>query len=136
MTDDKPSTLLEKFLGLMGILLGIGLTTILMMMTIVPLSQQAKTWLKTGVIPPKDLYWYTADVKCAATNWQAKGWEGMDLCRPNYIHFTDWVGVDRIINFVFDLHVAVIAIVILAAAWWLLIATIEWWHSRNSRSGL
>jgi hypothetical protein len=43
----------------------------------------------------------------------------MDLCRPEYIKFSDWIGVDRILNYLFDVHllvVAVLAVIVTQAA--------------------
>jgi len=90
-----------------------------------PLLDQALSWLKTGVVPERDLFWATADVRCEATGYQAKGFEGMELCRPDYIHFTDWVGIDRIINYVFDIHIALTTSACLAFLWWGLFALLE-----------
>lgn len=85
-----------------------GWTIGFIMTCVLPVYQQALSWLKTGVVPPRDLYWFFADVSCAATNWQAEGFEGMELCRPDYIEFTDWVGVDQILNWFYDLHVGIV----------------------------
>ena len=65
-------------------------------------------WLRHGIWYERDLFWMVADVSCAKTNWIAEGFKGMDLCRQNNIKFTDWVGVNRIINWLFDLHVVFI----------------------------
>ncbi len=83
------------------------LWSVAMLAVVVVIFYQFLSWLQFGVVPDRDLYWATAEVKCAATDWQPRGWEGMDLCRPDYIQFTDWVGVDRIINYLFDLHIAI-----------------------------
>ena len=52
------------------------------------------------------------------------GFDGMTLCRPDRMHFTDWVGVDRILNYVFDMNIAAIAGLGLFFVWWLVIAII------------
>src|SRR4051812_25911338 len=56
-----------------------------------PLGDQVMTWLKTGNIPPRDLYWAIAGETCAITNGQWKVPVGKDTCRTIYIQFTGWV---------------------------------------------
>jgi hypothetical protein len=75
---------------------------------VLPVFLQIFTWLKTGIYPEKDLYWLFADVSCAATDFRSAGFNGKDLCRLDYIEFTDWVGANKIINWMFDLHVGVV----------------------------
>jgi hypothetical protein len=84
-----------------------------------PLFDQIRSWLKEGRAPARDVYWFLADPVCAATAWRARGWQGMDLCRETYIHFTDWVGLDMILNYLCGFHVAIFGAV---AAFILLVA--------------
>lgn len=42
------------------------------------------------------------------------GFDGMDLCRQAPIIFTGWVGADRILDFVCELHVSVLTVAALA----------------------
>ena len=65
------------------------------------------TWLQTGVFPERDLLWLMSDSSCYNTGWVAKGFEGMDACRLHEIYVTDWVGVNKIINWFFDLQLLV-----------------------------
>ena len=104
---------------MIGFIMGFIITCIL------PVFQQIKTWLKTGIFPEKDLYWFFADVSCAATNFQAAGFQGMDLCRPNYIEFTDWVGVNKIINWIFDLHIGVVFLLLSLFVFWIVFQVLE-----------
>jgi hypothetical protein len=67
----------------------------------------ALTWLQTGVFPERDLLWLMSDSSCYNTGWVAKGFEGMDACRLHEIYVTDWVGVNKIINWFFDLQLLV-----------------------------
>ena len=87
--------------------------------------QQIVGWLKTGIFPPRDLYWSFADVSCAATGWKAQGFTGMDVCRVDHIEFTDWVGVNRIFNWVFDIHTGILFLVASSAIYFLVIAILE-----------
>jgi hypothetical protein len=107
-------TLFEKFLEGLAALTWIAAWLFIVM----PIFSQALSWLKVGIIPKRDLFWVTAGVKCEATGYKAKGFEGMDLCRPDYIHFSDWAGVDSIINYIFDVHIAVIMVICIAFFWW------------------
>lgn len=124
MTGEKVSfraRAIEKIvygLGLVSLIVGI-------MWIFKPLFDQAISWLKTGTIPERDLFWATADVRCAATGGQARGWDGMELCRPDSIHFTDWVGVNQVLNYAFDIHIAVVTFVGLAVFWWVVMAVLD-----------
>jgi hypothetical protein len=73
--------------------------------------QQGITWLETGVAPPRDLFWLSAPTDCAATGGVTTTFiEGKDLCREDVRDFTDLVGRNRIVNWLFDLHLALLAI--------------------------
>ena len=78
----------------------------------------ASVWLKSGVFPERDLLWWLSDPRCDATNWVARGFEGMDACRLAYIDVTDMVGLDKIINWFLDLN--------LVTAWLLLSFFVFW----------
>jgi len=86
-----------------------------------PLFNQAASWLRTGAMPERDLFWATASDRCEATQWYALGWEGKDLCRPDSIHFTEWVGANEILNYVFDVNIAVVALIGLVIFWQLVL---------------
>ena len=62
------------------------------------------TWLQTGVFPERDLLWLMSEPSCNYTGWVAKGFEGKDVCRLQEIYVTDWVGVNKIINWFLDLQ--------------------------------
>lgn len=65
------------------------------------------TWLKTGVFPERDLLWLMSDPSCYYTDWVIKGLEGKDACRLDEIYVTDWVGLNKIINWFLDLQLFV-----------------------------
>lgn len=44
-------------------------------------THAAKFWLMTGTFGEIDLYWFVADTSCLATDFRARGFEGMTLCR-------------------------------------------------------
>lgn len=117
----KAQRIVEKIVQVFGF----ATLIIAMLFILKPLFEQALSWLKTGIIPERDLFWATADVRCEATGYQAKGFEGMEICRPDYIHFTDWVGIDRIINYAFDIHIALTTSACLAFFWWGLFVLLE-----------
>ncbi|WP_209834297.1 hypothetical protein [Ruegeria sp. HKCCE3926] len=77
-----------------------------------PVMGQALEWLREGHVQPRDGFWLYALYEC-----------GESWCRPSYLTLTDWVGVNRIINWVLDLHVAIYAMVVatlgygIAVAW-------------------
>ena len=67
----------------------------------------AFTWLQKGVFPERDLLWLMSEPSCYYTDWVIKGLEGMDACRLDEIYVTDWVGVNKIINWFFDLQLLI-----------------------------
>jgi hypothetical protein len=73
---------------------------------VVPLFQQIGSWLQFGAVPDRDLYWFLADSFCDRTGWVGQGWEGKDICRDPSNYETGWVGLDSIIDFVMNMHVA------------------------------
>lgn len=81
------------------------------------LIEQTRHWLKYGRLPERDLHWLFADSGCAATSWKHIGFAGKDYCRPDYVQFTDWIGVNKVLNYVFDQNllwlVLVLVIVVL-----------------------
>ncbi|WP_041768278.1 hypothetical protein [Pseudovibrio sp. FO-BEG1] len=110
MIDDKKK-LREDAIEIGVYVLIIALVVFAVSFIFLPIFDQAVSWLKTGTIPDRDLFWFTANVSCAATGGYARGWEGMDLCRPDSIYFTDWVGVNTILNYAFDVHIAIVAVI-------------------------
>jgi len=55
---------------------------------------QAVVWLQHGYIPVRDGFWLFALAEC-----------GESWCRPEGLTLTDWVGFNRIISWILDLHV-------------------------------
>lgn len=78
---------------------------------------QGFAWLKTGVVPDRDLFWLLADTKCQATGWTAMGWTGMDACREPYWHISDWVGLNQLVNWAADIHLSIVSAVFGLAVW-------------------
>jgi hypothetical protein len=44
----------------------------------------------------------------------------MDLCRQDYIYFTGWVGLDKLLNSIFSIHIAIISLAAIIVFWLLL----------------
>lgn len=84
---------------------------------------QALGWLEHGHLPPRDGLWLYTLAECGE-NW----------CRPESLTPTDWVGVNRIVNSIMELHVAFYAVFIgwisygVAVAW---AESIENWKARE-----
>lgn len=89
----------------LGILSFVGL-----LIAAVPSVNQAWVWLATGVAPQRDIFWLLSPSKCAQTGLNDLGWTGKDLCRVEMYHFTDMAGLDKLLHWAFDQHVAAIAI--------------------------
>jgi hypothetical protein len=85
------SNLIASVLGVITFICGV-------IFIVRPIYDQIYSWLKTGYAPVRDLHWAVAPVSCSATNYQPKGFRGMDLCREDYVDFTGWIGLDRILN--------------------------------------
>lgn len=109
MSEDSLKNARAKIKELRDQSLALGIMGLLLVIVGVP-CYQAIVWLKNGVWPEVDLFFLTAPVSCAETNWEAKGFEGMRICTVRYHNFTEWVGVDKIINWVFDVHVSLLAL--------------------------
>ena len=122
-----PSTVQDRLLPAVkgfGYILGFIWLILGIMMVFMPFFQQVQHWLQYGEIPHRDLYWFLAEPSCEGTNWQARGWEGMDICRDPTMLTTGWIGFDKISAFILDLHTAVIFIggtilLMLVGAWFL-----------------
>ena len=85
----------------------------------------AFTWLETGVFPERDLLWLMSESSCYNTGWIAKGFEGLDACRLEEIYVTDWVGLNKILNWFFDLQLFLSWLVICIICLGLIIAMRE-----------
>tara|TARA_R110000744_G_C19110477_1_gene534684 strand:- start:260 stop:643 length:384 start_codon:yes stop_codon:yes gene_type:complete len=101
------STLIDSIGNLMVILfsgiVSLGLVIAVVLGGLFP----AFTWLQKGVFPERDLLWLMSEPSCYYTDWVIKGLEGMDACRLDEIYVTDWVGVNKIINWFFDLQLLI-----------------------------
>lgn len=99
---------LTKGYALMGAVYGfIGAILFAGLIIFIGVSQQLMAWLKEGVWVERDLLWALADVRCEETGWKSKGFEGMVICREDYVTWVDWVGVNKIINWFLDLHISI-----------------------------
>ncbi|MFV1494901.1 hypothetical protein VW040_01095 [Phaeobacter sp. JH85H1] len=125
----KISNLFEDFLILITQLAfwayALALMFIVMVGLALPLAAQALEWLQDGAASPRDGFWLYALAEC-----------GEGSCRPLSVAPTDWVGVNRIINWIMDLHVAAYIIVVgwigyaLALAW---AESLGDWKAREAR---
>ena len=83
---------------------------LIMILPIIGAFDQATIWLKTGTAPPRDLFWLTAPEVCAESYGKGlKGFASKDLCRPSQIDFTEWVGMNKILNQVYDINLLVLS---------------------------
>lgn len=102
---------------------------------VITFIDQVASWLRYGTMPQRDVFWAVSDTACEATNWQDKGWEGKDICRLAHIDFTDWVGLNKILNSIFDLHIAVVSFLLFVIALVIISSAIDAlfypkeWHS-------
>lgn len=126
---EKISNLFEDFLILITQFAFWVYVLALMFMVMVglalPLAAQALEWLQDGAASPRDGFWLHALSEC-----------GEGSCRPLFVAPTDWVGVNRIINWIMDQHVAAYIIVV---GWIGYGLALEWaeklgdWKAREAR---
>ena len=81
---------------------------------------QVLSWLRYGNIPERDGFWLYAIYICA-----------QQPCRPEFLEITNWVGVDKFLNWVLDLHVIVYSVLVLAASHGILL---DWQGAVNRRT--
>ncbi len=74
----------------------------------VPLFQ-CLGWLREGQWKERDIYFLLSEQRCQATEWQPLGAEGQDLCRQDFFEFSDWAGLNTLINGIADIHLAFFA---------------------------
>jgi hypothetical protein len=103
------SAILTICIVLLRLLSGLLTIVIALLFIVKPVFDQIYSWLQTWRAPIRDLHWAISPVACSMTAYQAEGWRGMDLCREDYIHFRGWIGLDEILNWIFDVHIAIIA---------------------------
>ena len=78
-------------------------------------------WMEHGYFPDRDLLFWFSDVSCKLTDWKDEGFTGMDICRKNEVFFTDWIGLNKILNLLAEVNLFIyavlfsIAIVVLTA---------------------
>lgn len=99
--------------------------------TAIPLTRLIHEWLVHGVVHEYDLYWYMADMSCAATGFIQRGFEGMTLCREEF-DLTQLVGLNKILKFIFDIPVFFLTPVVGGLLLWaymgLVKAFADWYH--------
>jgi len=69
-------------------------------------------WLQNGYFPERDLKFLLSNSSCEHTDWKAIGFEGMDICRREFIYFTEWVGLNRILNGLAEVNLAILIFLI------------------------
>ena len=71
------------------------------------LLRQAKVWLKTGYWVEMDLLWAFSDKNCLAKVGRDLWSEARDGCRPDSIPVSDWIGLNRAVDWFLEMHIAV-----------------------------
>jgi len=72
------------------------------------LLEPSVIWLGTGDFPERDLLWLKSSPNCEASIWSDIFSGESDLCRSSYIQFTDAVGLNKIIHWLFDQNLLLI----------------------------
>jgi len=66
------------------------------------LFEPAILWLGSGTFPERDLFWLIGSPSCESSIWDVFSGSS-DACRRSYIEFTEAVGLNKIVNWFFDL---------------------------------
>ncbi|MDA7816443.1 hypothetical protein N9A27_07470 [Porticoccaceae bacterium] len=64
--------------------------------------EPAILWLGSGTFPERDLFWLIGSPSCESSIWDFFSGSS-DACRRSYIEFTEAVGLNKIVNWFFDL---------------------------------
>ena len=64
-------------------------------------------WLRDGYFPDRDVKFLLSSPYCKLTDWEPMGFKGMDICRREFIYFSEWVGVNRILNGLAEVNLAI-----------------------------
>jgi hypothetical protein len=67
-------------------------------------------WMEHGYFPDRDLLFWFSDVSCKLTDWKDEGFTGMDICRKNEVFFTDWIGLNKILNLLAEVNLFIYAV--------------------------
>ena len=78
---------------------------------VAPVLQQFLIWLEVGSAPDRDGFWLVAPSDCPELTADLTGWKAKDACRNSLQTFTDMVGLNKIISFVMELNLLIIAFV-------------------------
>ena len=82
-----------------------------------PLAEQVYIWLRYGVFPPRDILWLIAPSDCYFFGSYEGPLSGKDFCRAISLDATNWVGLNRVLNYLADTHVGVYAVLACFIIW-------------------
>lgn len=114
----KFANLWEDFLILVskGLLVGLGVFIVLLFMGSFAflVGSQVLEWLRTAEMSPRDGFWLYGVLEC-----------GSIACRPDSLFVTDLAGVNKIINWLLDIHLVVYSSILSYFLFFLVIAWAE-----------
>lgn len=70
----------------------------------------ALIWLEYGKWPERDFLYLLGSSDCSDTYWRSSWQTLKDWCRPESINVTNWVGLDKLLNYLLDLNVSLVGI--------------------------
>jgi len=94
----------------------------LFFLSVLLIFDQARIWLIKGILPDRDIKWLLAETlhrsdpaPCPETYSNTLGLLGISsICRKDFIEFTDWVGLNQMLNELSDQHVFWVVLVLIA----------------------
>ena len=69
-------------------------------------------WLEHGKWPERDLLYLLGSSDCSESYWRSSWQTLKDWCRPESISVTNWVGVDKLLNYLLDVNVSLVGITV------------------------
>ena len=72
--------------------------------------EQFFQWLRTGIVPSRDIYWLINITTGIEPN-SLIVMNDSSMVLSNYYQITDWVGLNKIFNFICSIHIGVITFI-------------------------
>lgn len=121
LEDTPQSDATDKFKALMAVVVALvyigGMLLLIIIWAALPLAEQFYIWLRYGVFPPRDIFWLIAPSDCNFFSTYDGPLSGKDFCRAISLDATNWVGLNRVLNYLADTHVGVYAVLACFFIW-------------------
>jgi hypothetical protein len=65
-------------------------------------------WLEYGKWPERDLLYFLGSSDCGDSYWRSSWQTLKDWCRPESVNVTNWVGLDKLLNYLLDVNISLV----------------------------